>query len=109
MPTYDYRCRKCGHEFELFQAITAKPAKRCPKCGRNTAERMIGIGAGVIFKGSGFYETDYKRSAAGRPACEAGSGDKPESKSDSGKKPAGEACKSCSKAESCPSAKTDAK
>jgi len=108
MPTYEYRCSKCGHAFELFQAITAGPAKRCPKCGKNSAVRLISAGAGVIFKGSGFYETDYKRSAASTSAC-AGSGDKSESKSDSGKKPSPEACRECRKAESCPSAKTEKK
>lgn len=60
MPTYDYRCDACGHEMELFQSITAKPAKKCPDCGRNKLKRLIGTGAGVIFKGSGFYETDYR-------------------------------------------------
>jgi putative FmdB family regulatory protein len=65
MPTYEYRCRKCGHEFEEFQSITADPITRCPKCGKKAVERLIGTGAGIIFKGSGFYETDYKRSGGG--------------------------------------------
>ena len=60
MPTYDYICENCGHEFEQFQAITAKPTKKCPKCGKMTLKRLIGTGAGVIFKGSGFYQTDYR-------------------------------------------------
>lgn len=60
MPTYDYECKKCSHAFELFQQITAKPVKKCPKCGGDV-RRLIGSGAGIIFKGSGFYETDYKR------------------------------------------------
>ena len=60
MPTYDYECSACGHEFELFQSITAKPQKKCPSCGRSTAKRLIGTGAGLIFKGSGFYITDYR-------------------------------------------------
>jgi len=60
MPTYEYRCKKCGYSFERLQPISAKPVKRCPKCGGAVA-RLIGAGAGVIFKGSGFYETDYKR------------------------------------------------
>ena len=68
MPTYDYRCSSCGHRYELFQPITARPARKCPSCGKQTAKRLIGMGAGVIFKGSGFYETDYRsdsyRSAA---------------------------------------------
>ena len=60
MPTYDYECDACGHKFELFQAITAKPIKKCPTCGRAKARRLIGTGAGIIFKGSGFYCTDYR-------------------------------------------------
>lgn len=60
MPTYDYICNACGHEFEEFQAITAKPLRKCPECGKLKLQRLIGTGAGVIFKGSGFYETDYR-------------------------------------------------
>ncbi|MBS3733477.1 MAG: zinc ribbon domain-containing protein [Phycisphaerae bacterium] len=62
MPTYDYECQACGHAFEKFQSITARPVRKCPKCGRNKAKRLIGTGAGVIFKGSGFYQTDYRKS-----------------------------------------------
>jgi putative FmdB family regulatory protein len=60
MPTYDYRCQACEHAFEEFQSITAKSLRKCPKCGKAKLQRLIGIGAGVIFKGSGFYETDYR-------------------------------------------------
>ncbi|AQT70253.1 putative regulatory protein, FmdB family [Anaerohalosphaera lusitana] len=60
MPTYDYVCESCGHAFEKFQSITAKPAKKCPECGKMKLNRLIGSGAGVIFKGTGFYETDYR-------------------------------------------------
>ena len=60
MPTYDYRCNACGHEFELFQAMSAGVKKKCPECGKLALERLIGIGAAVMFKGSGFYETDYR-------------------------------------------------
>ena len=60
MPTYDYQCDACDHTFEEFQSITAKPLKKCPACGKNKLVRLIGTGAGVIFKGSGFYETDYR-------------------------------------------------
>jgi putative FmdB family regulatory protein len=60
MPTYEYKCPKCGTRFEKFQRITAKPGTPCPKCG-TTAERLISGGHGLVFKGSGFYETDYKR------------------------------------------------
>jgi len=60
MPTYAYKCDNCGHGFELFQSITAKPVKKCPECKRLKLRRLIGTGAGIIFKGSGFYETDYR-------------------------------------------------
>lgn len=59
MPNYDYRCKSCGHEFEVFQQMSAEPLKVCPECG-GEVERLIGAGAGLIFKGSGFYITDYK-------------------------------------------------
>ncbi len=70
MPTYDYVCRDCGHEWELFQSIKAKPIRKCPECGHLKAKRMIGPGAGIIFKGSGFYQTDY-RSSSYKKAAEA--------------------------------------
>ena len=60
MPTYDYICESCGCEFERFQSITAKPLRTCPKCRKRKLKRLIGAGAGVIFKGPGFYETDYR-------------------------------------------------
>ncbi|OQA00476.1 MAG: Zinc ribbon domain protein [Planctomycetes bacterium ADurb.Bin401] len=60
MPTYDYRCENCNHHFEKFQSITASAMKKCPKCGKSTLVRLIGTGAAVIFKGSGFYQTDYR-------------------------------------------------
>ena len=60
MPTYEYVCAQCGHEFEEFQSITAKPLRKCPQCKKLSLKRLIGTGAGIIFKGSGFYETDYR-------------------------------------------------
>lgn len=60
MPTYDYECDACGHSFEKFQPITANPVKTCPECRKRKVRRLIGAGAGVIFKGSGFYQTDYR-------------------------------------------------
>ncbi len=60
MPTYEYVCTKCGYTFELFQSIKSKPTVKCPKCGEKS-ERIISGGAGLIFKGSGFYITDYKK------------------------------------------------
>ncbi|MGB9742616.1 MAG: FmdB family zinc ribbon protein [candidate division WOR-3 bacterium] len=65
MPTYEYRCRKCGYRFSQFQRITEPPVKRCPKCRANgQVERLISGGAGLIFKGSGFYITDYRQKPA---------------------------------------------
>ncbi len=60
MPTYEYKCDKCGHQFEQMQGITSKSLRKCPKCGKSTLRRLIGTGAGLIFKGSGFYTTDYR-------------------------------------------------
>jgi len=60
MPTYDYKCENCGYDFERFQSITARPICRCPRCGQRELKRLIGSGSGLIFKGSGFYETDYR-------------------------------------------------
>jgi putative FmdB family regulatory protein len=60
MPTYEYVCRACGHEFEEFQSIKADPIAVCPKCRKKKVERKIGLGGAVIFKGGGFYETDYR-------------------------------------------------
>jgi putative FmdB family regulatory protein len=83
MPTYDYQCSNCGHKFEKFQSIMASPSRKCPECGKNTLKRLIGTGAGLIFKGSGFYITDY-RSESYKDAAKADA--KPaESKSGDGK------------------------
>lgn len=70
MPTYDYRCRACDYEFELFQQMSDPVKRKCPECGKLQLERLIGTGAGVIFKGGGFYETDY-RSDSYKKAAEA--------------------------------------
>jgi len=61
MPTYEYLCKKCGHEFEHYSSMTAKHLKTCKKCGKRSLTRLIGSGSMVIFKGPGFYETDYKK------------------------------------------------
>ncbi len=61
MPTYEYKCDKCGNDFDEFQSMTDAPLTKCPKCG-GPVHRLIGTGAGLIFKGSGFYLTDYKKS-----------------------------------------------
>ena len=70
MPTYDYVCDACSHEFELFQAMSDAVKRKCPRCDKLKLRRLIGSGAGVIFKGSGFYETDY-RSASYKKAADA--------------------------------------
>jgi len=59
MPTYEYECKKCGYKFEEFQSMTDPPLRRCPRC-KGKVQRLLGAGAGFIFKGSGFYETDYR-------------------------------------------------
>jgi len=66
MPTYDYECQSCGHVFEKFHSMTSRPRVKCPQCGAR-AKKMLGTGAGIIFKGSGFYETDYRRKSVSEP------------------------------------------
>lgn len=72
MPTYDYVCNACGHALEIFQSMSESPKKKCPACGKSKLERRIGAGAGFLFKGSGFYLTDYrsKSYADGKSAAE---------------------------------------
>ena len=82
MPTYEYKCSACGHAFEQFQSMSAEPVKRCPKCKKLKVKRLLGTGAGLIFKGSGFYITDY-RSDAYKSDQKGDSGTATESKSES--------------------------
>lgn len=82
MPTYEYRCDACGSRFEEFQKMSDDPVETCPECGEDEAERLMSAGAGVVFKGSGFYETDYKRS--GQPESGQGEGDGAEAPSGDG-------------------------
>jgi putative FmdB family regulatory protein len=87
MPTYEYECEKCGHRFERFQSIKAEPIRKCPECGKNAVRRLISGGGGLIFKGSGFYITDYRdasysekakaESGAAKPADAAAGGTTP--------------------------------
>lgn len=70
MPTYEYKCEACGQCFEVFQSMRDRPKRTCPKCGKRALERVIGAGAAVLFKGSGFYQTDY-RSDSYRKAAKA--------------------------------------
>jgi len=90
MPTYEYQCDACGNKFEKFQSIKSAPIKKCPKCGKNKVRRLISSGAGLIFKGSGFYITDY-RSDSYKEKAKSESGEKTDTaktdtpKTDSGK------------------------
>jgi putative FmdB family regulatory protein len=92
MPTYDYVCDACEHRFELFQSITAKAKRKCPACGRLKLRRLIGPGAAIVFKGSGFYKTDYrsesyKKGAAAEGAAQGSAGSNGAKDAKSGKKP----------------------
>jgi len=60
MPTYDYECDACGHAMELFQGINDPVKRKCPECGKSKLRRLFGSGAAIVFKGSGFYQTDYR-------------------------------------------------
>ena len=83
MPTYEYKCDACGYAFERFHSMTAEPIKRCPACGTAKVKRLIGTGAGLIFKGSGFYITDYRdKSYTDKAKAESGSTTATETKSD---------------------------
>ena len=84
MPTYEYKCSACGHTFERFQSITAEPIKRCPECGKAKVKRLLGTGAGVIFKGSGFYTTDYRSESYKEAAKSDSGGTGGDTKKDSG-------------------------
>lgn len=63
MPTYDYVCQACGHRLEVFQSMSESPKRKCPACGKSKLQRQIGAGAAILFKGSGFYQTDYRSSS----------------------------------------------
>jgi putative FmdB family regulatory protein len=103
MPTYEYKCDACGHEFEKFQSITAPAIRKCPECGKNKVKRLISSGAGLIFKGSGFYITDY-RSDSYKNAAKSDSG--APAKTEGAGKPAGSGAGGAAKSDSAP-AKTE--
>jgi putative FmdB family regulatory protein len=95
MPTYDYVCEACNHEFELFQSIKEDAKRKCPKCKKMKLRRLIGSGAAIVFKGSGFYQTDYrsesykKAAAADRSASSSSSSSSSSSDSSKKEKPKG--------------------
>jgi putative FmdB family regulatory protein len=88
MPTYEYACSKCGHHFEQFQSMRDEPLRKCPKCHKAALKRLIGGGAGLIFKGSGFYITDYKNKGMAKAASAESGGSKTDAspKTDGGAK-----------------------
>jgi putative FmdB family regulatory protein len=101
MPTYDYECDACDHRFELYQSILADPEKKCPKCKKMKLRRLIGTGAAVVFKGSGFYQTDYRSDSYKKSAAADSKSTTPETKSDSS------ASSTESKSSETPAAKTE--
>ena len=84
MPTYEYECKKCGKPFDAFQRMSDPPLGQCPHCGSKRVQRLISGGGGIIFKGSGFYETDYKR---GKDYKEAAKNDRETPKTEEKKSP----------------------
>jgi putative FmdB family regulatory protein len=102
MPTYDYECGACEHSLEVFQGINDPVLKKCPKCGKNKLKRQFGTGAAIVFKGSGFYQTDY-RSEGYKKAAAAESKSHGESKGDA---KSGDSHKSEAKSESTPKSET---
>ena len=77
MPTYQYECSSCGHQFEILQSMSENRLKKCPKCSKVALNRLIGSGSGIIFKGSGFYETDYKRKEPSKTETKPAPSEKP--------------------------------
>jgi putative FmdB family regulatory protein len=98
MPTYEYKCEACGNQFEKFQSITAASLRKCPKCGKSRLKRLIGTGGGLIFKGAGFYGTDY-RSESYKMGAKKESGGEP-AKAGGETKPAAEGAKPAAAADS---------
>ena len=92
MPTYQYECSACRHEFEALQSINGDRLKKCPHCGKNKLHRLIGSGSGIIFKGSGFYETDYKRKTPTGSSAEKSKSDSKTKSAPAPAKPGGHGC-----------------
>lgn len=100
MPTYDYECDACQHKFEEFQSISAEPLTKCPKCKKKKLRRLFGAGAALVFKGSGFYTTDYRSDSYKKAASADSKSTESSSSSES---------KSETKSETKPAAKTESK
>ncbi|MBC8106282.1 MAG: zinc ribbon domain-containing protein [Anaerolineae bacterium] len=114
MPTYEYQCDACGERFEKFQSMSATPVKKCPKCGKNKVRRLISAGAGILFKGSGFYITDYRdksytdKAKAETGAVETKSTETKTTETKTGERKSGDAAKPAA-IEAKPAATTEAK
>lgn len=93
MPTYEYVCRECGHKFEEFHSMSSEPVKKCPRCKKSAVKRLISGGVGIIFKGSGFYATDYKKKTGSKETTKSQSS----SKGCSSCAPSSKGCSSCKK------------
>lgn len=112
MPTYDYRCDACGHAFELFQSMAESPKRTCPACKKSALRRLIGAGAAIVFKGSGFYQTDYRSESYKQAAKADTSGAAPVAAEGAKAKPAEAASSpqpSASKADARPAAESRSK
>lgn len=109
MPTYEYVCDACGHALELFQSMTESPKRKCPACGKPKLRRLIGGGAGILFRGSGFYQTDYRSDSYKKAKDSDAGGGKAEPKPEGSKSDAKPAASEGAKSEAKPSAGTDKK
>ncbi|HEV7283074.1 MAG TPA: FmdB family zinc ribbon protein [Pirellulaceae bacterium] len=111
MPTYDYVCEACGHAFEQFQSISEPELEKCPECKKKKLRRLMGTGAALMFKGSGFYTTDYRSESYKKSASadKSASGDSGKSSGDSGKSggDSGKSESSSKKTESKPAKSSD--
>lgn len=105
MPTYAYACGQCNHQFDLFQSIKANPLRKCPQCGKSTLKRLIGTGAGILFKGSGFYCTDYRSEGYKKAATGETSGAKDKTADKKDTKNESKAAPAVTKTESSPAEK----